>query len=225
MNLDWADLIPDIAHEVRTQVRKGLLNAQFLEKITSSPPDGDIQRHLRAIIESQKDLNLLFARLVALADAEASPQLSSKRGGEKVPLETAVLGARLDCRDAILREEAELVVQPLPICDVPSKTQAVLRELFDNSLRYRDPVRPVRIFIEADASEARVRVRVADNGTGIDSAYTAKLFQPLQRFDARGRFGLGLAISRAIVEGAGGKIHSEPAQPGAAFMIDLPIVV
>ena len=68
-----------------------------------------------------------------------------------------------------------------------------------------------------------VRVRVIDTGFGIESAYTNKLFQPLQRLDAvRSGFGLGLAIAKAIIESAAGRIYHEPRDTGAVFVFELP---
>jgi len=218
MSLDWEELIPQIAHDLRALVRKGLSNAQFLEKLLGPAADVEASAHLRAIIESQIDLNHFLVRLVALADAG-----SSRRAEERMDLETAVLGAKLACRDAIQRAGAELTVQSIPCCSVPESTQIVLQELLDNSLRYGDSVRSLRVVIEADASQERIQVRVADNGTGLAPAYTNRLFQPLQRLDAtRSGFGLGLAISRAIVEASGGSIYFQPSDPGATFVFELP---
>ena len=54
-------------------------------------------------------------------------------------------------------------------------------------------------------------------------AYVDKLFRPLERLDpVRSGFGLGLAISRAIVEAAGGTIYFEPSDTGASFVFELP---
>jgi signal transduction histidine kinase len=107
---------------------------------------------------------------------------------------------------------------------VPQKTQIVLKELLENSLRYADLDRPPRIVIDAKHNSQRLQVRVADNGSGLPMAYTDKLFQPMQRLDARrSGFGLGLAIAKAIVEGAGGRIYFEPSDQGAIFVFELPI--
>src|SRR5437879_4092960 len=100
MSVDWPALVPRIAHEVRTLARKGLSNAQLVERTLGPAADGKILGPLRSTIESQISLNLLFVRLVLLADAEAP----SSREEERVALETAVLGAKLECKDAILRE-------------------------------------------------------------------------------------------------------------------------
>jgi signal transduction histidine kinase len=218
MSLDWDELVPQIAHDLRALVRKGLSNAQFLEKLLGPDTGAEASAHLRAIIESQTDLNRFLIRLVALTDAG-----SSRHAEEKMDLEMAVLAAKLACRDAIQRSGAELSVQYIPPCSVPESTQIVLKELLDNSLRYGDAVRSLRVVIDAEASHEKIQVRVADNGTGLAPAYTNRLFQPLQRLDAtRSGFGLGLAISRAIVEASGGSIYFQPADPGATFVFELP---
>jgi two-component system, chemotaxis family, sensor kinase Cph1 len=222
--VDWKELIPPIAHDVRALVRKGLSNAQFLEKLIRPAADTEISAHLRAIIESQYDLNHLFVRLIALADADETQERSAHHPEDTIDLETAVLGAKLECRDAMQLAGGELVVGLLPSCAVPPKTQIVLKELLQNSLRYADPDRPPKIAIDANHDSQRVRVRVVDNGSGLPAAYTDKLFQPMQRLDAsRSGFGLGLAIAKAIVEGAGGTIYFEPSNQGATFVFELPV--
>jgi signal transduction histidine kinase len=220
---DWKELIPPIAHDVRALVRKGLSNAQFLEKLIRPAPDTEISAHLHAIIESQYDLNRLFVRLIALADAGEWRQKASLHPEDTIDLETAILGAKLECRDAIQRAGGELIIGEIPSCSVPPKTQIVLKELLDNSLRYADPNRPPKIEICAKNDSQRLQIRVADNGSGLPVAYTDKLFQPMQRLDgSRSGFGLGLAIAKAIVEGAGGNIHFEPSDQGATFVFELP---
>jgi signal transduction histidine kinase len=226
MSMDWQLLIHPIAHDTRALIRKGLTNAQLLQRKLGPGVDGDVSGHLRAIIEAQIDLNSLFTRLVALADVENAHQRSSKQE-ETVGLDVVVLGAELHCKSAIQQAGAELSVGQLPSCNVPQKTQVVLIELIDNALRFGNPARPVRIAIEGDTADTRIRVRVSDNGVGVDAAYREKLFQPLQRLDARrSGFGLGLAICKATVERAGGRIYyeqrGESDQTGARFVFELP---
>jgi len=222
MSVDWETLIPLIAHDTRALVRKGLSNAQLLERVLGPAIGPDASDHLRAVIESQMDLNRLFVRLVALADAER-PRRASSAPAETLDLETVILGAKLENREAIERTGAELVIQEVPALNVPQKTQVVLRELIENSLLYRDVARNPRVDISAEIADSKLRVRVADNGSGVESAYADKLFQPLQRLDAkRSGFGLGLAISRAIIVASGGTIYFEPSGAGANFVFELP---
>jgi CheY-like chemotaxis protein len=75
-----------------------------------------------------------------------------------------------------------------------------------------------------EAHPDRVRLRVADDGTGMDAALTARMFEPFVTTKAHGT-GLGLATVRSIVDTAGGSIsvESDPGR-GTAITIDLPWV-
>jgi signal transduction histidine kinase len=71
---------------------------------------------------------------------------------------------------------------------------------------------------------AQVLVRVSDSGAGMTTEVSRRVFEPFYTTKARG-VGLGLAVSRRIVEAHGGDItvESTPGQ-GAAFTVSLPRV-
>lgn len=67
-----------------------------------------------------------------------------------------------------------------------------------------------------------VHVSVRDNGRGITDAQTERIFQPFYTTKPRG-LGVGLSISRSIVEAHGGKLWMDPSDaPGASFTFSLP---
>jgi len=66
-----------------------------------------------------------------------------------------------------------------------------------------------------------VSIRIADNGPGIANKIRARLFEPFISLKSSG-LGLGLAISRAIVETHGGALTVEPS-PHGVLRIKLPI--
>lgn len=78
-----------------------------------------------------------------------------------------------------------------------------------------------------------VTINVEDNGSGLSEQVLAKIFEPGQSIAERGsmqggwplaRRGLGLSITRSIVESAGGMIHAANRDPvGACFQIELPV--
>ncbi len=78
-----------------------------------------------------------------------------------------------------------------------------------------------------DNGNDSVELRVADSGPGLDASRRARLFQPFERLNAHAGpiagTGLGLALSRQLVEAMGGRIRvdSEPGQ-GAVFSVRLP---
>ena len=69
--------------------------------------------------------------------------------------------------------------------------------------------------------ERSVRFEVADNGPGVNSAVIPTLFEPLASDKANG-LGLGLAISRTIVEGHGGMLWLANSAEGATFCMTIP---
>jgi PAS domain S-box-containing protein len=89
-----------------------------------------------------------------------------------------------------------------------------------------DKTQAPRITIElSQPSAASVRIRVVDNGPGMDETTRSRVFEPFftTKSGARGT-GLGLATAYAIIKEHGGTIHCESSPgTGAAFEIELPI--
>ena len=71
------------------------------------------------------------------------------------------------------------------------------------------------------AAEGSIEVSVADNGPGIDPALDGLLFEPYQTSKENG-MGMGLSISRSIIESHDGKLWAEKRQQGAEFCMSLP---
>ena len=68
-----------------------------------------------------------------------------------------------------------------------------------------------------------MRVEVRDSGPGVDPSHADRLFEAFYTTKAEG-MGMGLSISRAIIEGHGGRIWVGPnGSHGAAFCFSLPV--
>jgi len=103
--------------------------------------------------------------------------------------------------------------------------ETVLHNLIDNAV---DAVKggPEGRSIEVRArvdDGARVRVDVVDNGPGVAAEMVARLFQPRVSTKDDG-MGLGLAISRSIIEAHGGRLWMDRHERRTCFSFTLPLV-
>jgi signal transduction histidine kinase len=103
-----------------------------------------------------------------------------------------------------------------PVSGDPERLQRVLFNLIQNAIRHTPADGSVTVL--AEPVDGGLEVEVADTGPGIPAAERDRVFEAFQRgggVPADGGAGLGLAISRAIVERHGGRIWLEPDDGGA----------
>jgi signal transduction histidine kinase len=104
------------------------------------------------------------------------------------------------------------------------RLKQVLINLLSNAVKYNREGGMVRIAVEARASD-RMRIAVTDTGPGIDPGSFDRLFTPFERLDATAHIegtGLGLALSRSLVEAMGGSLTVESSLgEGSTFIIEL----
>jgi two-component system sensor histidine kinase KdpD len=102
--------------------------------------------------------------------------------------------------------------------------EQVLANLLDNAVEYTPPDTPIEITARANAQE--VVVEIADRGPGLPPGTEKRVFDKFfraARGDSRRGIGLGLAISRGIIEAHGGRIAAaNRLGGGAVFTITLP---
>ena len=105
-----------------------------------------------------------------------------------------------------------------------AQLETVLHNLIVNAvdaLKGQRGSRTIRLSAEI-GEPGFVRVSVTDNGPGVPQGIAATLFQPLASSKTDG-LGLGLAISRTIVEAHGGRLWLDSAAHGALFCLSLPV--
>jgi signal transduction histidine kinase len=93
----------------------------------------------------------------------------------------------------------------------------------DNAIKFT-PSGEIKITINEDSSTNKITIHIKDTGTGIDNEIYSKLFQKFTTRSMKGT-GLGLYISKNIVEAHGGDIIAENNEggPGATFSFSLPL--
>ena len=100
--------------------------------------------------------------------------------------------------------------------------QEQISQVFVNIIRNALQASPTDIIVMLNAaySEREIRISISDDGTGIPADIQPRIFMPNFTTKSNGN-GLGLAISKHIVEGTGGKISFETSEKGTTFYIFL----
>ena len=155
--------------------------------------------------------------------------LAKKAPPQKQPLDVAEL-----CREVVAFARAELQRNRvtlhtqlssgvLPIAGDRVQLQQVILNLLVNAVEAvtgADGPREVWVTTEADADHVVIAVR--DTGPGVDPGQIDRLFKPFYTTKPHG-LGMGLTISRSIVEAHGGQLSATPSAPrGAVFRVTLP---
>ena len=106
----------------------------------------------------------------------------------------------------------------------PARLRQVFWNILENAIKFTP--RGGRIVVrDAPAPGGRAAVEISDSGRGIDASELARIFRPFeQAAHGKGGLGLGLAISRALVEAQGGSLTATSRGPGegSTFRIELP---
>ena len=138
--------------------------------------------------------------------------------------------------ESICQGIVELSHEPKPtfhVVDLPEvrlprdAAERVLRNLIDNALKYGAPDRPTVVDLRGEPFDGGVRVRVHDNGVGIEPQFADKVFQLFNQLsnDTSGS-GVGLAVVERLLSTRGARIWVESGTgSGATFVIEFPAAV
>jgi signal transduction histidine kinase len=220
-----SDLISTISHELRTPMAAVYGAAQtLLERESELTPE-----------QKRQMLEMVAEQAARLSQITEAVLLATQLDRDTLPVETEpidlgeVVRSTVEAMKSHLPPTTEVAVDVAP--DVGAATgardriQQVLVNLLDNAVKYGGET-PVQIRVER--ANGLVRLVVADSGPGIPQAEQARIFEKFYRAGpeltrASGGTGLGLYISRELVQRMGGSldVRSEPGS-GAAFVVELP---
>ncbi len=164
----------------------------------------DVSRIARGKVQLKRE-RLDFAEIVARAIEMTSPAIDDRRHVLSVDVP----------RGLIVEGDGSRLAQ-------------VLGNLLTNAAKYSDPGGQIRVVAQPDGELLRVRVK--DNGRGIDPETLPRVFQLFsqerQELDrSQGGLGLGLAIVKSLIEAHGGRVyaHSEGKGRGSEFTLEIPL--
>ncbi|HZI15628.1 MAG TPA: ATP-binding protein [Myxococcus sp.] len=214
------------SHELKGPLTPFQLRLQALERETKGPRPMDEERvraHLLVLRRQTRRLATLVDSLLDVSRVEAGTlQLDL----EEVELDAVVRDVAARFEGQAARASSLLEVKPGgPLVGRwdRSRLEQVVTHLLANALKY-GAGRPVHVGTAADGPWAVLTVR--DEGIGIEPHALPRIFDRFERAVSEEHFGglgLGLYLSRALVEALGGTIHatSQPGQ-GATFEVRLP---
>jgi signal transduction histidine kinase/ActR/RegA family two-component response regulator len=216
------EFLSRMSHEVRTPLNSILGFAQLLVDDVDGPDRTSVERilragnHLKQLIDDILDLSSIEAGQTAMTleptDTEAAIDESTalleplaRRTGTRIVRRIAD-----DAPDAVVAD--------------PQRLKQVLLNLISNAMKYGGHDSDVVVRVERDGVCAVIKI--VDKGPGIPAEHMANLFTPFERGSARGSgiegSGLGLALTKNLVETMGGTIDVDTGPGGSTFCVRLP---
>ena len=211
-----------VSHDLRNPMNAIALNTQLLERLNSSgdPRLDRISRSLDASIAQMKRIISDLLDLAAIDAGKLSVQL--KPGDVRSAIEESVESFHSARAARSISLEARVPAEPLAARFDTGRIVQVLDNLIHNALKFTPD--GGRILVEGRRAEA-VEILVRDSGPGLTAQEIAVIFDRFRQVEKRGRraLGLGLYISRSIVESHGGRIRAESVPgEGSTFSFTLP---
>jgi chemotaxis family two-component system sensor kinase Cph1 len=207
----YADVV---AHDLREPVANMALLVRMLEQRADEPPRPEVLEMLRGGIDRSQELIEAILGYARMGELKREPVALGALMGEVAE----------DLRPVLTEASATLTVEELPEleCD-PRQLSRVLQNLVGNAVKFRGE-EPLRVDVSALRRTEEWVVTVRDNGVGVDSAQSTRIFGMFSRADREADgVGIGLAVCRRIVEAHGGRIWVEPADGGgSAFRFTMP---
>jgi light-regulated signal transduction histidine kinase (bacteriophytochrome) len=167
-------------------------------------------------------------RMQRLVEALLAYSRVGTRGRVPEPTDLAIVARKAvqNLSAAMAKTDAKLDIGTLPrVMADDIQIGLVFENLIENSIKFRGDRAP-HIRIKAEADSNQWVIQIADNGIGINTKFSERVFLLFQRLHDREIYeglGMGLTISRKIVERHGGRIwyESEPGK-GTTFFFTLP---
>lgn len=221
-----ADFVAVIGHELRTPLTMIKGYAGTLAKRGDAMPQEARSKALFAVHDHAQRLERLVEDLLLVSRVERSrPPLHL----EKLDLGAVIEGTIAQARRQHATREIQVIRPNTEIRFLLDsvKLEQVVHHLVDNAIKFSQAPEPVTV--EVEPGEDHVEVRVTDRGTGIFSGDVPHLFERFHQVDgsatrAHGGTGIGLYISRTLVEAHGGTIGVRSALGrGSTFWFRIPV--
>ncbi len=221
------DYVRAVSHDLRNPLTAITGHAQLLQRVLEKAglKGGMAGKAIEAIVINSQRMNSMITDLAESAQLEAGQVRLAP-----VPIDLPSFVIHLKDRLAGAAEAHRIWVElpeelPLVLAD-PDKLERILRNLLTNALKYSEPDSPVTVTMTLSGAE--VVTAITDHGQGMSPEEVSKLFQRYYRtptaIQKKGGLGLGLHITKGLVEAHGGRIWVESKLgKGSTFSFTLPV--
>jgi PAS domain S-box-containing protein len=224
LRVEWTSIV---AHELRQPIAIILGYVSLLERRLRPDATSSVQRALDNVLVASRNLNRMIGDLLEASRLEARRLKLQRETVDLAALVGAIVGrARPMTPGHAIRLEVQGTIPPT--CVDPARIEQVVGNLLSNAAKYSYPRSEIVVSVARRGDDAVISV--ADQGEGIKPADVGKLFTRFHRTASAaagkvGGLGLGLYVTRGLVEAHGGRISVEsiPGQT-TTFHVTLPIV-
>src|SRR6266404_3786522 len=220
-----SELTASIAHEVNQPLGAIVTNAEAgLNWLSEGSPDlNEAREALQRIIRDGSRASEVVTRIRSLL---RNGKASKTRFGLDEIIQEIIALTKTEAQRRHVSVQIRLGPNLPEVTADRVQVQQVLMNLVMNSLDALSTVadRPRILTIQADTNcPTSVRIAVQDTGPGIDPQRMRDIFSPFYTTKPHG-LGLGLSISRSIIEAHGGRLRAKPNDgPGVTFQFTLPV--
>jgi PAS domain S-box-containing protein len=221
-NHDLEQFANIVSHDLREPLRMVEAFGSLLAQRHAEKLDGKAREYLAYITGGAKRMATLINGLLEYSRVDRGAYIASDTNTHDV-----VNGVLSNLRVAIDTAHAAIHVGPMPVVSGnPTQLLQLFQNLVENAIKYRKADVTPEISIGAERQDDRWLFKVTDNGLGIDPKHHERIFELFQRLHAEEEYsgvGIGLAVSKKIVERHGGRIwvESTPGM-GSTFVFTLP---
>lgn len=220
------DFLAIVSHDLRSMLNSIALSAALIARESAHDPSApSAARFAKRIEAATARMDRLIGDLVDVASIEAGALAVAHEAGDlALVVAEAVDTFQAHAAERRIALSAE-VGDPLPIASFdPARILQVLANFLSNAVKFTEPGGKIEVRVEHGEGELICAVR--DTGAGIPADKLETVFQrflQLKRNDRRG-LGLGLYISKCIIQGHGGRIWAESTLArGSTFCFTLPL--
>ena len=234
-NMELQQFASVASHDLKEPLRKIHMFSNLIKEKYFSEAESGAINYIDRIINSSARMTTLVNDLLSFS------RLSVNQLFRPTNLDQLLMDILADLELVIQEKNAVINVSELPEIEaVPGQMRQVFQNVLSNALKFSKKDTPPVINVQAEtiaeksiespASEDGnyCRITISDNGIGFDEQYRDKIFTIFQRLHTREKYegtGIGLAITKKIVDKHGGIITATSAENvGSTFIIVLPIL-